>query len=68
MIVPINRLTDPSSVDLGAPVVARHDIHIQAPLASVWALHVDVNSWTAWNSDMTSAHLDGAFTAGAVFD
>lgn len=61
-------MTDPTSIDRNAPVVAHHDISIQAPLASVWALHVDVNSWAAWNSDMTSAHLDGAFTAGAVFD
>jgi hypothetical protein len=60
-------VTIPTSVDVDAPVVARHDIHVQAPLTSVWALHVDVNGWTRWNSDMTSAHLDGPFAPGATF-
>jgi hypothetical protein len=31
-------------------------------------LHVDVNGWTGWNPEMTSAHLEGALEPGATFD
>jgi len=58
----------PTSVDAGAPVLAHHEIDIQASLQSVWALHVDVNGWTSWNPDMTSAHLEGVFGPGISFD
>jgi hypothetical protein len=61
-------VTSPRSVDTSAPVLAHHEIDIQAPLESVWAMHVDVNGWTSWNPDMTSAHLDGPFVPGASFD
>ena len=61
-------MTSPRSVDTRAPVLAHHGIDIQAPLESVWAMHVDVNGWTSWNADITSAHLDGPFVPGASFD
>jgi len=61
-------VTYPSTVDRTAPDLAHHDIDIQAPLESVWELHVDVNGWTRWNPDMTSAHLDGSFVPGESFD
>ena len=60
-------LSNPTSVDVDAPVVAHHEIDIRASLESVWNRHVDVNSWTQWNPDMTSAHLDGQFVPGATF-
>jgi uncharacterized protein YndB with AHSA1/START domain len=61
-------MTNPTSVDETAPVIAHHEIDIMAPLEKVWALHVDVSGWTRWNRDMTLAHLDGPFTSGASFN
>jgi hypothetical protein len=61
-------MTNPTTVDTTATVLAHHEIDIQASLESVWALHVDVNGWTSWNPDMTSARLDGPFVPGASFD
>jgi hypothetical protein len=30
--------------------------------------HTDVNGWTAWQTDMTAAHLVGGFKVGNSFD
>ena len=57
----------PTSIDLSAPVIARHAIDIAAPLDVVWALHTDVNAWPRWQTDITTARLDGGFTVGASF-
>jgi len=61
-------MTDPTAIDGSAPVIARHSIDIAASLDSVWDRHTDVNAWTSWNPDMTSAHLDAEFEPGAAFD
>lgn len=58
----------PSGIDVGAPVRARHEIDIDAPLSVVWQLHTDVNRWPAWQTEITAAHLDGAFQPGASFE
>ena len=57
----------PTSIDLTAPVIARHAVDIAAPLDIVWGLHTDVNAWPMWQTDITAAHLDGGFTEGASF-
>ena len=61
-------MTNPTSIDETAPVLAHHQIDIRAPLEKVWALHVDVNGWTRWNLDMTAARIAGSFMPGASFD
>jgi hypothetical protein len=58
----------PTGIDVGAPVRARHEIGIDAPLSIVWQLHTDVNNWPAWQTEITAAHLDGAFQPGASFE
>lgn len=58
----------PTSVDGDAPVLVRHEVDIEAPLDTVWQLHADVNTWPAWQTDITAAHLDGAFEPGASFE
>ena len=59
----------PADVDGAAPVLAHHEIDIEAPLETVWALHTDVDGWPAWQTDITAARLDGgAFAPGASFD
>jgi uncharacterized protein YndB with AHSA1/START domain len=61
-------VSSPTSVDESAPVIARHEIDIDAPVAVVWELHTDVNSWPSWQKDITSAHMEGSFQPGTSFD
>lgn len=56
-----------TGIDVAAPVVARHEIEIDAPLDVVWGLHVDVAAWPTWNPDITDAILERPFAAGASF-
>ena len=58
----------PTGTDARAPVRAHHEIDIDAPLRTVWQLHTDVNSWPAWQTEITAAHLDGPFQPGASFE
>jgi hypothetical protein len=64
----ITTVTVPSSVDRAAPVIAVHEIDIEAPLETVWHLHVDVNAWPTWQAEITAAHIDGALEPGASFE
>jgi hypothetical protein len=57
----------PTSVDHNAPVLAHHEIDINAPVSHVWALLQDVNAWPTWQSDITAAQLEGAFAPGGSF-
>ena len=58
----------PTGVDSDAPVRAHHETDIDAPLDTVWQLHADVNAWPSWQTDITAAHIDGAFQPGASFE
>lgn len=58
----------PVGIDPQAPVRARHEIDINAPLDTVWRLHADVNKWPAWNLAITAARLDGPFEPGGSFE
>ena len=48
-------------------MIARHKIDINAPLETVWRLQTNVNDWPAWQTDITTAHLDGPFEPGNSF-
>ncbi len=61
-------MSAPTDVDRAAPVLAVHEIDIEAPLDTVWRLHIDVNAWPRWQTDITAAHLDGVFEPGVSFD
>ena len=61
-------MTVPTSVDRTAPVIAVHEIDIEAPLETVWHLHVDVNAWPTWQTEITAAHIDGVLEPGVSFD
>ncbi|QFZ18593.1 SRPBCC family protein [Saccharothrix syringae] len=54
-------------IDRDAAVISRHSITVDAPLEKVWALHTDVAAWPAWQTDITSAALDGPFAPGTSF-
>ena len=60
-------MADPSTIDYDAPVVAHHQIEIEAPLATVWDLHIDVNGWTSWHPHITEADLTGPPEPGGSF-
>ena len=60
-------MTTPTGIDRTAPVIAHHEIDINAPLDTVWRLHTNVNGWPAWQTDITAARLDGAFQPGNSF-
>jgi uncharacterized membrane protein len=61
-------MTVPTGVDRSAPVIARHEIDIEAPVQTVWKLHLDVNAWPTWQTDITAAHIDGTLEPGVSFD
>ena len=60
-------MTTPTGIDRDAPVIARHQIDINAPLDTVWQLQTNVNNWPAWQTDITAARLDGPFEPGNSF-
>jgi hypothetical protein len=59
--------TRPTGIDESAPVIARHALEIDAPLARVWALHTSVEEWPDWQPDISAARLDGPFAPGSSF-
>ncbi|MGW0653714.1 SRPBCC family protein [Streptomyces umbrinus] len=59
--------TPAHSVDEDAPVVVRLSTTVDAPLATVWALHTDIGSWADWNADIDSVDFDGPLAPGASF-
>ena len=61
-------MATPTDVDKSAPVLAHHEVEIQAPLDVVWQLHIDVNNWPSWQEAITEAHIDGPFEPGSSFD
>ena len=66
--VPTPEGSTPTGIDGDAPVLARHEIAIQAPLETIWQLHIAVNEWPTWQPDITEARLDEDFVPGASFD
>ena len=58
----------PTEIDRAAPVIAVHEIDIEAPLDTVWRLHADVDAWPTWQTDISAAHIDGALEPGVSFD
>lgn len=55
------------NIDQKAPLAARSEIVIAAPLEKVWALQTDINRWPEWQPEISSAHLEGDLAAGTVF-
>ena len=45
----------PTAVDRSAPVIAHHEVDLQAPLDTVWRLHTDINAWPTWQTDISAA-------------
>ncbi|MEU9559468.1 SRPBCC family protein [Streptomyces fumanus] len=45
----------PVGIDESAPVIARDDIVIHAPLGRVWRIQTDVEDWPAWQPGVSSS-------------
>ncbi|OJX47937.1 MAG: hypothetical protein BGO78_05255 [Chloroflexi bacterium 44-23] len=54
-------------IDINAPLSSAKEIHIEAPLENVWTLLTDIEKWTDWQPDITSAKLEGPLVAASVF-
>ena len=61
-------MTSPTDIDRSAPVIAVHEIDIEASLDTVWRLHTDVNAWPSWQTEITAARIDGALEPGSSFE
>ncbi|MCP2169084.1 SRPBCC family protein [Goodfellowiella coeruleoviolacea] len=57
----------PLDIDPTAPIVSRHALRINAPLARIWRLHTDVANWPAWQPEIQRASIAGPFTPGTSF-
>ncbi|WP_327683721.1 SRPBCC family protein [Streptomyces sp. NBC_00467] len=55
------------TIDSTAPVVVSLTTTIDAPLATVWALHTDIDNWPVWNTDIDRAVLSGPVAVGTDF-
>jgi uncharacterized protein YndB with AHSA1/START domain len=59
---------NPTEVDRTAPVLAHHELEIEAPLERVWRLDTNVAGWPQWQKEVTEARIDGPFEPGTSFD
>jgi uncharacterized protein YndB with AHSA1/START domain len=64
----MGKMAQPDDVDRAAPVLAHHEIDIDAPLERVWALHTHVDGWPEWQTEITEARIEGPFERGTSFD
>jgi len=55
------------NIDTNAPVFARKEILIHAPVEKVWQIQTDIENWSKWQPDITSTKLDGDLKAGTTF-
>ena len=54
-------------INTKAPLVARKQVFIQAPLEAVWKIQSNINGWKDWQTDIGKSQLDGALEPSAVF-
>ncbi|MBD2231720.1 SRPBCC domain-containing protein [Phormidium tenue] len=54
-------------INPNAPVSARHQITINAPIETVWQLLTDIDQWPTWNSNISAATLAGPMQPGSTF-
>ena len=50
-----------------APVYARQELAVDAPISVVWDVLTNVNDWPRWNAGVKSASLAGPVAIGTVF-
>jgi uncharacterized protein YndB with AHSA1/START domain len=55
-------------IDSNAPLSAKKEIEIIAPVEKVWALLTGIDDWPRWQPDVTRAGLRGDLTSGVDFE
>ncbi|MFM8321482.1 MAG: SRPBCC family protein [Chloroflexota bacterium] len=55
------------NINTNAPVFARKEILIHAPVEKVWQIQSDLGSWPNWQPDIAAVQLDGDLRPGAIF-
>ena len=59
----------PTTIDEHAPVIARHELQVNAPLEQVWSIHIAVGHWPSWQTDIDSLQASAERLApGMTFD
>ncbi|UBF28829.1 SRPBCC family protein [Kovacikia minuta CCNUW1] len=54
-------------INLQAPVIAQHQIVVNASSEAIWQVLSDINRWTDWNPNISEATLEGALKPGSIF-
>ncbi|GAB4530472.1 MAG: hypothetical protein OHK0046_51040 [Anaerolineae bacterium] len=54
-------------VEPGAPLCARYETIIRAPIRSVWQLVADLERWPTWQPEVQRVVFDGPLTPGVPF-
>ncbi len=54
-------------IDANAPLKAKKDIVINAPVSHVWMVQSDINNWPKWQKEVSYAELQGKLAKGTVF-
>jgi len=54
-------------INESAPVIAAHEIEIEASPEAVWDIIVAVERWPAWNPDVRATFIEGNLQAGKSF-
>lgn len=54
-------------INTNAPVFARKEIIINAPIEKVWQTQTDLEAWPGWQPDIATVKLDGDLKAGTTF-
>ena len=56
------------TINASAPAVACKEIRINASPEEVWRVHTNIDAWSDWNADVSSARLRGSLATGSVFE
>ncbi|MVF23699.1 hypothetical protein EVC37_19090 [Methylocaldum sp. BRCS4] len=54
-------------IDRHAPLTARKEIVVAAPVDVVWNIHTDIERWPEWQPDISSISLEGTLAPGTLF-
>lgn len=54
-------------IDSHAPLIARKEILISAPVENVWSELTNIDKWSDWQPGVSYSELKGNLTVGSVF-
>ena len=54
-------------INTSAPVFARKEILIHAPVERVWQVQADIENWSTWQPDITAAKREGDLKPSTIF-